>query len=197
MEHYDYYSPSFISRRRRRGRSSPWRCGRRRSCPCRTPARPHSRCPGHSRPACHLLRTRASNEGSSVIVNFSRRFAASSTRATHLALGAGGGGGAARPVVICGAAAGGRVRRAAVHRAVARRAVVVAAVQIARALSVIVAVTLAWKYYYYYLSSLLEKHLHEKSSSPGPDHTGWRLSSRTSHCLLGCRRPLVLWWLWL
>ena len=125
-----------------------------------------------------------------MIVNFSRRFAASSTRATYLALGAGGGGGAAGPVVICGAAAGGRVRRAAVHRAVARRAVVVAAVQIARALSVIVAVTLAWKYY---LSSLLEKHLHEKSSSPGPDHTGWRLSSRTSHCLLGCRRPLVLW----
>ena len=66
---------------------------------------------------------------------------------THLALGAGGGGGAASPVVVCGAAAGGRVRRAAVHRAVARRAVVVAAVEIARALSVIVAVTLAWLFW--------------------------------------------------
>ena len=108
---------------------------------------------------------------------------------THLALGAGGGGGAACPVVVCGAAAGGRVRRAAVHRAVARRAVVVAAVEIARALSVIVAVTLAWKYY---LSSLLRniKKKYSESSSPGPDHRGWRLSSRTSHCLRGCRWQL-------
>ena len=116
---------------------------------------------------------------------------------THLALGAGGRGGAACPVVVCGAAAGGRVRRAAVHRAVARRAVVVAAVEIARALSVIVAVTLAWKYY---LSSLLRlrniKNKFSDSTSPDPDHRGWRLSSRSSHCPRGCRWQLVLW-LWL
>ena len=113
-----------------------------------------------------------------MIVNFSRRFAASSTRATHLALGAGGGGGAARPVVICGAAAGGRVRRAAVHRAVARRAVVVAAVQIARALSVIVAVTLAWKYYWGIIISFVQV-------SQGHEN-----SRKSNFCLKKCINPL-------
>ena len=69
---------------------------------------------------------------------------------THLALGAGRLRRAAGPVVVRGLAAA--ALGAAVHRAVARRAVVVSAVEVARALSVIVAVTLAWKYY---LSSLL------------------------------------------
>ena len=109
---------------------------------------------------------------------------------THLALGAGRLRRAACPVVVRGLAAA--ALGAAVHRAVARRAVVVAAVEVTRALSVIVAVTLACKYY---LSSLLRniKKKYSESASPGPDHRGWRVSSRSSHCPRGCRWQLVLW----